>query len=587
MPNVWENALAMLRGGKTKKEGGVDFPAEAYAYVPDPEQPSTWKLRLWASPSEKETSRQVGMALAALGPGFRGNKVEIPSGDLAAVKRKVRAAWRKAHKGETGKVPSALLAQFSADPIGVEAALPEWANFADVPEDDPNAEYVLRTGPIMKTGDYSDKGLGVVTVEDLARQAETFSPADMDLQHLSDIVPTVLDGKLGALVAVHHDAEAQPDTLYGTVLVPKWLDGQLASPEQRQVSTTWHIPTRTIEKMAWVVEPRVQGARLEEAYAEFAKQHNTYSGQRAVQRVHDLTAEAGAVCKKPTGDAAKMQSAHERDALQSMHDLAIQHGATCDNQVVRTASSAPSYPYSYYGGLSMAAPSVAADQGKEGDSNMDAKALLAKLTAILAEEEGNQPAPPAPPEPQQPQPAPTPAVQPAVATLTAGQPTTDTMTVAERAHLAETERLRAELFDAKLRQSTADATAFVNKYVGLGKLFPGEAGFISDLYVQLATDDAQRQPTVARLSNGEYAKSGAESRLGMLTAWLEAAPAHQIAREQLAEGAQRFFTVANPGGPVGNDDERPPTDEEIASLIGKTPIGRAVIDHRDGVKRAS
>jgi len=82
----------------TKTENGMQFPAEAYAYVPDPERPSTWKLRLWEDPQQKETARQVGMAIAALSPGgFRGNRVEIPRDDLPKVLARVRAAWRKVH----------------------------------------------------------------------------------------------------------------------------------------------------------------------------------------------------------------------------------------------------------------------------------------------------------------------------------------------------------------------------------------------------------------------------------------------------------------------------------------------------------
>lgn len=85
------------KAAQMKTEQGVEFPAEAYAYVPDPESPSTWKLRLWETPEDKVTARQVGMAVAALGPGFRGQKVQIPSGDMAGVKAKVRAAWMKAN----------------------------------------------------------------------------------------------------------------------------------------------------------------------------------------------------------------------------------------------------------------------------------------------------------------------------------------------------------------------------------------------------------------------------------------------------------------------------------------------------------
>lgn len=81
----------------TKTEDGKAFPASDYAYVPDPDKPSTWKLRLTSTPGGPPDPRIVGAAVAALGPGFRGQKVEIPEEDLPAVKRKVRAAWRKAH----------------------------------------------------------------------------------------------------------------------------------------------------------------------------------------------------------------------------------------------------------------------------------------------------------------------------------------------------------------------------------------------------------------------------------------------------------------------------------------------------------
>lgn len=90
-----------------KTEDGVAYPAEAYAYVPDRESPSTWKLRLWEDPEQKVTARQVGMAVAALGAGFRGQKVQIPSEDLAGVKAKVRAAWKEAHP-DGGDVPPVL-----------------------------------------------------------------------------------------------------------------------------------------------------------------------------------------------------------------------------------------------------------------------------------------------------------------------------------------------------------------------------------------------------------------------------------------------------------------------------------------------
>lgn len=79
-----------------KTEDGVAFPKAAYAYAPDPEKSTTWKLRLWEDLEKKVTRVQLGRAAAALSPGgFRGQKVAIPSADLPAVKRKIRAEYRK------------------------------------------------------------------------------------------------------------------------------------------------------------------------------------------------------------------------------------------------------------------------------------------------------------------------------------------------------------------------------------------------------------------------------------------------------------------------------------------------------------
>lgn len=91
----------------TKTEAGAEFPAAAYAYVPDAEKPATWKIRLWESPEAKVTAKQVGMAIAALGKGFRGNKADIPADALAGVKAKVRAAWKSVH-GKEDTMPDAI-----------------------------------------------------------------------------------------------------------------------------------------------------------------------------------------------------------------------------------------------------------------------------------------------------------------------------------------------------------------------------------------------------------------------------------------------------------------------------------------------
>ena len=87
---VWLKEQAII-----KTEDGVKFPAEAFAYAPDKEKSSEWKLRLWESPTKKITRMQLGKAAAALSPGgFRGQKVAIPSADLATVKRTIRSEYK-------------------------------------------------------------------------------------------------------------------------------------------------------------------------------------------------------------------------------------------------------------------------------------------------------------------------------------------------------------------------------------------------------------------------------------------------------------------------------------------------------------
>lgn len=95
--DIEDDAEAVTKENPTKTEGGKKFPATDYAYVPDPKKPSTWKLRLTNTPGSSPDKRIVGAAVAALGPGFRGQKVQIPSDARSGVIARVRSAWLKAN----------------------------------------------------------------------------------------------------------------------------------------------------------------------------------------------------------------------------------------------------------------------------------------------------------------------------------------------------------------------------------------------------------------------------------------------------------------------------------------------------------
>lgn len=111
-----------MNKAQTKSEGDAgNFPASDYAYVPDPNSPSTWKLRLTASPGGSPDSGIVGAAVAALGAGFRGNKVQIPSAALPGVKAKVRAAWNKANPDKTAdQMPMVIKSEGGSMPTDTE-----------------------------------------------------------------------------------------------------------------------------------------------------------------------------------------------------------------------------------------------------------------------------------------------------------------------------------------------------------------------------------------------------------------------------------------------------------------------------------
>jgi len=80
----------------SKVEDGVNYPASAFAYVPDAAEASGWKLRMWEDAEKKVTKNQLRLASASLSKGgLSGIRTAIPAADLAAVKRKIRAEYRK------------------------------------------------------------------------------------------------------------------------------------------------------------------------------------------------------------------------------------------------------------------------------------------------------------------------------------------------------------------------------------------------------------------------------------------------------------------------------------------------------------
>jgi hypothetical protein len=90
----------------TKTEVEKQFLSSDFALVPDPQKPSTWKLRLTSTPGGEPDSILVGAAVAALDPEFSMTKNLVPEDSRDGVIAKLSDAWE-------GDLPEVLKTQES------------------------------------------------------------------------------------------------------------------------------------------------------------------------------------------------------------------------------------------------------------------------------------------------------------------------------------------------------------------------------------------------------------------------------------------------------------------------------------------
>lgn len=338
---------------------------------------------------------------------------------------------------------------------------------------------------LFEAGDYPSHAFKMSDEELAIRAARTIT-APLDLEHR----PTVIrDDKIGHARNFSVAREAGKMVLRGDVAIHKLLD-PLLKPESK-MSTTWNRDTRELIKVALLLDPAVPDAALFGTLtefgtaigeADFADKHVTKSGAKNLQRLHDQTAEMGAVCDKGNVSTRQVHYASRDEAklIQQIHDTTAGGGAECEG-----ASG------NAYGGYYFTTAPGASGFGEE-EASMDTNAGASGGTAAAA-----------PTSPAQAQPSPE---------FTALQ---------ER--LKASEAQVAQLAAAG-RQSKAEA--FADRLIAEERLEPGRRAQVVILGCQTLEDDDAR-PIEIQL--GENAKG---------SRW-DAFCAEQLERKKLGLSGER------------------------------------------------
>lgn len=163
-------AQAKEQAQKFKTENGQRFTRGAFLVVPDPNLPSTWKVRVEASPG-KVTVAQLGAAHAALFKSYRGKTLQATPAQIAAAKRKLRALY-KSHN-----------APFPGDKAQATDAFPAWLLQGDDPPGGEEELVQTITVRLQQEGDIEPTGVmhvnGVATVGNVISKNNEVYPTEV------------------------------------------------------------------------------------------------------------------------------------------------------------------------------------------------------------------------------------------------------------------------------------------------------------------------------------------------------------------------------------------------------------------------
>jgi len=198
------------------------------------------------------------------------------------------------------------------------------------------ADSVVFKGKVFEAGDYPDKGVSFTPAE-LQAIATQFSPVENDLEHRE----TILSGQLGKLQNVK--AMDGGAWLYGEVALPKWL-ADLTAGQPIGTSLAFDANKRIVGN-ALTLNPRIPGAQVAAAFAEFVGKRNSTKDHADLQRVHDLAVTLGANCATEyTAHSPKEKPTMKiKDAIVAIFS-AFSGGGNIDPEAELNVGDAPAAP---------------------------------------------------------------------------------------------------------------------------------------------------------------------------------------------------------------------------------------------------
>lgn len=187
-----------------KTDGGMQFGKGAYLIVPDPQKPSTWKVRVEEEPG-KVTVAQLGRAAAALTGGFRGNKVEATDAEINAAKSKLRRMYQQMKAEPPDAMKESLMEQ-DVSGIRITELLLDGLVGLSIQEAEDGTPYI-KGATIIQPGESKNKNVhtgavlsrdGPSVFEGLPIYATNHNPADKNIRNLIAVSENVRfeDGRL-------------------------------------------------------------------------------------------------------------------------------------------------------------------------------------------------------------------------------------------------------------------------------------------------------------------------------------------------------------------------------------------------------